>query len=106
MSESNAQAQPIRPVIQVKPNQALIIGRIVSTRSSESGVHRTIINSAAPDQFSYPGKHEVSSTRRLGKPGDEIRVLCSVSGYSGKYTDKKTGEEIHTVNNALSVIEE
>lgn len=100
-------AQALRPVAtqSVKANQVFIVGRVHSSRK-RNNVYRTIVNSASPDSFSHPGKHEITSSRHLGKPGEEVRVLCSCDGYAGKFTDKESGEVIQTVNNSLTAIEE
>lgn len=92
------------PSLSVKPGQALIVGRVAEFRRTENGTVLTIIQTPAPDSFSHPGCHEVSSKHIIGKPGEECRVLVQLSGYRRTYTDKH-GERIATVDNRIQAVD-
>ncbi len=86
-------------------NQALVMGRIQDVRRTENGGVYTIIASPAPDSFSHPGQHLVSSSRLLGKPGEDVKIRVQLGGYRRTYTDKH-GEKVATVDNSLRAIED
>lgn len=88
----------------LQPGQALIVGRVSEVKKTENAVY-TIIQTPAPDSYSHPGNHEVSSRRLIGKPGEDVRVLVQLSGYRRTYKDKH-GENCVTVDNRLNVVEE
>lgn len=96
--------EQVKPSQSMKPGQAFIIGRIAEVKRTENATY-TIIQTPAPDAYSHPGNHEVSSRRLLGKPGEEIRVLVQLTGYRRSYTDKH-GERQSTVDNRLNAVEE
>lgn len=82
-------------------NQAMLSGRVASARKTESGNWLTIINSPAPDAYSHPGQHEVSSASKIGVPGDDIKVRVQLSGFKRSYKNKE-GETVYTVDNRLT----
>lgn len=93
-----------KPRQSLKPGQAFIIGRVSEVKRSENATY-TIIQTPAPDAFSHPGNHEVSSSRLIGKPGEDIEVVVQLGGYRRSYKNKH-GETVATVDNVLRVVEE
>lgn len=78
---------------QVKPNQALIVGRIQEVRKGQ-GEFYTVIKMPTVDEYSSSEPVEVSSKSRLGNPGEDVRVLVQLGGYirTAEVKDKETGE--------------
>lgn len=101
-----AESQPIQqaPRQSLKPGQCLLVGRISDVKRTENACY-TIIQTPAPDQFSHPGNHEVTSRRMLGKPGEDVQVLVELKGYRRTYKNKH-GENVVTVDNVLSSLED
>ena len=93
-----------RQTPSLKPGQALIIGRISEVKRTENRTY-TIIQTPAPDSFSHPGNHEVTSNRLIGKPGEDVRVVVNLSGFRRSYKNKH-GETVYTVDNVLNVADE
>ncbi|GHD66100.1 hypothetical protein [Jeongeupia chitinilytica] len=94
----------------LKPNQALLAGRVNAVRKADEYVY-TEITLPAPDEYTSPQSVEVRSRKRLGQVGEtiETRVLCG--GYRGKpfqFTDKETGErhQRRPVLNVYSALED
>lgn len=101
----SAEPQSIqRPTPSLKPGQALIVGRVAEVKRTENAVY-TIIQTPAPDAFSHPGNHEVLSSRLLGKPGEDVRVIVTLGGYRRTYKNKH-GENQVTVDNVLRASDE
>lgn len=89
---------------QLKPGQALLVGRISDVKRTDKAVY-TIVQTPAPDSYSSPGNHEIMSTRMIGKPGEDVRVIVSLGGYRRNYTDKH-GERQTAVDNVLRLVDE
>lgn len=85
-------------------NQSMISGRVASARKTSSNNWLTIINSPAPDAYSHPGQHEVSSAAKIGVPGEDVKVRVQLSGFKRNYKNAE-GETVYTVDNRLTVIE-
>lgn len=101
------------PVPSLPIGQVQVAGRIVHvrgyrTRQGERAASH-IIKTPAPDQFTSPGTLEVHAGRKLGDPGDDVSVLCRLTGFGRSYqvTDPETGEKrsIQTADLRLSVID-
>lgn len=88
----------------LKAGQALLIGRVAEVRRTENAVY-TIINTPAPDSFSHPGSHLVTSKRLIGKPDEDVRVTVQLKGYNRSYRNAH-GETVRTVDNQLQAVEE
>jgi len=88
----------------LKAGQALIVGRVSEVKRTDSATY-TIIQTPAPDSFSHPGNHEVTSTRLIGKPGEDVRVVVNLGGYRRTYKNKH-GENVATVDNVLRLADE
>lgn len=92
---------------QMKPNQTLVMGRINHSAPFElkgQRMHETRIAIAAVDQYSMPGAVLVQSTYKLGAVGDDVKVLCDVSGFPDSFTDRQ-GEVKQTARNILRASE-
>jgi len=85
--------------------QVWIRGRIKSSVQSEKGWYTQIV-SPSPDEYSMPGVHDVSSTRSLGRPGNEIEILCHLSGFTKAGQNTRTGETFTITRNTLRIVEE
>lgn len=75
----------------VKANQAFVKGRIDATGTFEVAgkrLHEARVKIAAADEFSHPGAVMVQTTYKLGSPGDDISILCEVTGFASTWTDK------------------
>lgn len=102
---SEVATQATKP--QMKPNQTLVVGRINYTGTFESNgqrVHEARVAIAAPDQFSMPGAVMVQSSYKLGAMGEDVKVLCDVTGFPDRFTDR-LGEVRQTARNTLRVAE-
>ena len=92
---------------QMKPNQTLIVGRINYTGTFEANgqrVHEARVAIAAPDQYSMPGAVMVQSSYKLGAVGEDVKVLCDVTGFPDRFTDRQ-GEVKQTARNTLRASE-
>ena len=94
-------AKPRQPL---KPGQACIVGRVAEVKRSENATY-TIVQTPAPDAFSHPGNHEVTSAKSFGRPGDDVEIIVQLGGYRRSYKNKH-GETVATVDNVLRVVEE
>jgi hypothetical protein len=97
------------PKQQMRPNQVLIVGRINylgGFDSSGKRVHEARIAIPAADQFSHPGAVMVQSSYRLGSIGDDVRVLCEVTGFPDRWTDRTTSEIKQTARIVLRALEQ
>lgn len=93
---------------QVGANQAVVVGRINHTGTFQANgkpVHEARVAIAAPDQYSMPGAVLIQSSYKLGSVGEDVRVLCAVTGFPDKWSDKNTGEVKQTARNVLRVVE-
>jgi hypothetical protein len=82
----------------MKANETLIMGRINHVSPLERDgkrVFETRVAIPSADLYSMPGAVVVQSLQKLGSPGDDVRVLCTVTGIPDKWTDK-AGEIKHT----------
>ncbi|MFJ2989650.1 hypothetical protein ACIPF8_17430 [Collimonas sp. NPDC087041] len=98
---SEAPKQPLRP------NQAVIVGRIDNVRQFEVQGKRTFetrVIQAAVDQYSSPSAVAVMSHTKLGNPGDDVQALVSVAGFRDNYKDREGGT-VQTARNTLRVVE-
>lgn len=101
---ANPEVTPIGKAPALTFNQAMIAGRVASARKTDSGNWLTIINSPAPDAYSHPGQHEVSSAAKLGAPGEDVKVRVQLSGFKRSY-ENKHGDTVYTVDNRLTAVE-
>jgi hypothetical protein len=73
---------------QVSVNHVVVAGRVERFRDweSDSGTsgYVTIVKLPAPDEYSSAQTVEVSSRKKLGKQGDEIKQLCRLGGFLKK----------------------
>jgi hypothetical protein len=91
----------------LKPNQAVIIGRIDNVRTFDVQGKRTFetrVIQPAPDQFTSPSAVALMSHNKLGNAGDDVNVLVSVAGFRDNYKDKE-GVSVQTARNTLRVVE-
>lgn len=75
----------------LKPNQAFVKGRIDAVGTFEVAgkrLHESRVKIAAADEFSHPGAVMVQTTYKLGQAGDDISLLCEVTGFASSWTDK------------------
>lgn len=93
-----------RPNPSLKPGQALIVGRVSEVKKTDTAIY-TIIQTPAPDAYSHPGNHEVTSTRMLGRPGEDVRIIVNLGGFRRSYKNKH-GETVYTVDNVLRAADE
>lgn len=103
----NAVVQAVAPS-SIKQNQALIVGRIEGMREwdgADSSGYVTKVRLPAPDEYSSAALVEVSTKRKLGKEGEEIKVLCSVSGWLKRGVSLVTKEPYEIVNMRLTAVE-
>lgn len=76
-----------------------IAGRVTHRRrykTREGAVgYSFIIKTPAPDAFTSPGTLEVHSSMVLGEVGEDVHVVCRLSGYGRSYnvTDPDTGDK-------------
>jgi hypothetical protein len=92
----------------IKPNQAMIAGRINYVGGFEMNgkrVHEARVAIAAADQYSMPGAVMVQSSYKLGAVGDDVRVMVEITGFPDRFTNKASGEVTQTARNTLRVIE-
>ncbi len=88
MSASNVAAVP---AAKVEANQVLVQGRVEDVREWESGDtsgYVTTVKLPAADQYSSAATVEVSSRRKIGKGGEEIRILCNLGGFRKRVNGK------------------
>lgn len=102
---ANPEVTAIGKTPALQANQAFVVGRVSEVRKTEKAVY-TIVKTPAPDAYTHPGQHELVSSRIIGKPGEDVRVCVQLAGYGRTYKDKKTGDDIRTVDNTLRVIED
>jgi hypothetical protein len=89
-------------------NKAMICGRIDSVRSypTQNGDrYETRVIQPAADEFSSPSSVGITSKKRIGAKGDDVKVVVDVAGFKDSFTDKKTGEVIQTARNVLYAVE-
>ena len=106
----SAEVQPLQGQSESKkrsvlPGQVWIHGRVREVERNDKGVF-TEIQSAAADEYSMPGLHEVQSKRQIGRPGEVVTVLCQCGGYRITGRNVKTGESFKATRNTLRLIEE
>lgn len=102
MSSVQAVAAPA----SIKANEVLVSGRIDDVRDWESGDsagYVTRLRLPAADEYSSAATIEVSSRRKLGKAGEEIRVHCRLGGFLKRGKGQNGSYEL--VNMRLTVIE-
>lgn len=93
---------------QMKPNEAMVIGRINHLGTFEAQgkrVHEARVAIAAPDKYSMPGAVLLQSSYKLGNVGDEVQVHVAVGGFPDSWKDGKTGEVKQTARIVLRVVE-
>jgi len=100
----NATSQPVKSGFGAVSSRLCNLRR-VGTRQSEKGWYTQIV-SPSPDEYSMPGVHDVSSTRSLGRPGNEIEILCHLSGFTKAGQNTRTGETFTITRNTLRIVEE
>ena len=93
-----------------KPGTLWLTGRIQSTQQVGTDkenfpIIETIMVTPAPDAYSHPGNHEVTSTRMLGRPGEDVRIIVNLGGFRRSYKNKH-GETVYTVDNVLRAADE
>ncbi|WP_027469109.1 hypothetical protein [Deefgea rivuli] len=96
--------------LSLKPNQALLFGRIHSVRRADDFTY-TEVTLPAVDQYTPPNSVEIRSKKRLGQAGETIEALVTCGGYRAKsfqYLDKETGEKVtrRPTVNVYSAVEE
>lgn len=93
-----------RSVPTLKPGQAYIVGRVSDIKKTDTAVY-TIIQTPAPDAYSHPGNHEITSTRLIGRVGEDVKVVVTLGGFRRSYMNKH-GEKVFTVDNVLRAADE
>lgn len=93
----------------LKPMQTLVHGRVEAVRTHD-GVRYTRVLTPAPDAYSRPQTVEIRSKQPLAPKGDEVKVICSLGGYTRKpfeMKDKQSGEiiKITPVDHTLDAVE-
>lgn len=99
-------SDPVK-VPALKPNQAIVIGRIAHMRTYEMQGRRTFettIIQAAPDSFSSPTRVAIQSANKLGNKDDDVTVHVQVQGYGDSYKTRD-GEVVNTARNVLRAVE-
>lgn len=99
-------SEPVK-VPALKPNQAVIIGRVAHMRTYEVQGRRTFettIIQAAADQFSSPTRVAIQSLNKLGNKDDDVQVHVHVQGYGDSYKTRE-GEVVNTARNVLKAVE-
>jgi hypothetical protein len=77
------------------PGVVRLVGRVENSRQTgtDRKTFRTLLVTPAADAFSHPSTVEVRSAGRLGTPGNEVDVLCSVIGFRNRpRKNMETGE--------------
>lgn len=90
-----------------------ITGRIRGARqhTSRDGVvgHYTLVTLPAPDSYSLPSVLEVSSTRPLGRPGEDVTVTVALHGIPRTATSKPDArghvQQWDTATNLIRAVE-
>lgn len=85
-------------------NQAVIRGRVIEVKRTESG-HYTAITLPAPDSYSKPQAVEVRSNHLLGRPQEDVTVRVAIGGYRRSYKDKM-GDTQYATNIVLIAVED
>lgn len=85
-------------------NQAVLRGRILEVKRTESAVY-TVLTLPAPDAYSKPQVVEIRSQRMIGKPNEDLTVRVSIGGYRRSYKDSH-GETQYATNIALTLADE
>jgi hypothetical protein len=80
-----SQTEPVQPI---KPAQypypvAVIEGKIVAVHDGDNQDYYEI-GGKAPDEYSLPPVWNIASTKKLGRVGDFVKILCRVGGYPRK----------------------
>lgn len=94
MSTATAEKQPT-PINSLDTMQAIIAGKVTSTRAHQGKVYTTIAI-PAKDEFSSPEVVEVRSKNRIGQDEEIVRIKCRVGGFLGKQfnvVDQVTGQQ-------------
>lgn len=104
---ATAEATPIKHAAQA--GVVKIAGKIENVTSFNNGGFATQVMLPAEDQYSMPAHVEIRSDKRLGSKGEEIDVLCAISGWPRKWSkvDKETGEQRSgtSINMVLRAVE-
>lgn len=100
-------SDPVRAVPSatqaMKPNQIMIIGRLDHVSKFENKFDH-IITTAAPDEFSKPSVLRLSSSTRLGAPGEMVKCLSVFNGWPNNY-QSKNGEPIKDAKGYFVAVE-
>lgn len=87
----------------MKPNQMMIIGRLDSV-SKYDGKFDHILTMAAVDEFSKPSVLRLSSTEKLGSPGEVVKCLATYNGWPNNY-ESKNGEKVKDARGFFVAVE-
>lgn len=101
----NAVVQAVTPS-SIKPNQVLIAGRIDGVRDWEgqdSSGYVSKVRLPAASEYDSAAIIEVSSKRKLGREGEEVKVLCTLGGWIKRGENARGKYEI--VNMRLTAVE-
>lgn len=90
--------------VEVLPGQSLLVGRCDEVKRTENGVY-TVVQTAAVDEYSMPGIHEVQSKRQFARPGEKVSVLVELAGYRRSFRGKD-GQTQQAVTNLLRLCNE
>lgn len=94
MSTATAEKQPTQ-ISQLSTMQAIVAGKVTSTRAHQGKVYTTIII-PVQDEFSSPEVVEVRSKGRIADDEQVVRIKCRVGGFLGKQfnvVDSVTGQQ-------------
>lgn len=97
----------IKPQQTLKPNHAVVVGKIDFVRSFDSQEGRLFehrLLQAAEDEYSSPQAVLVTAKNKLGQAGDECRVLVRVGGYRDSYKNRE-GDQVLTARVQLRAVE-
>lgn len=103
MSEPMQNVQPIKQ--SIKPLQTFVKGRIVSSRANPKGGFFTLVRCPAADEYSMPALLSISTKTRQGQPDDDFQGLCVLSGAPTSFSDRQTGEVVHSANHYITLVE-
>lgn len=102
-------AETVKAVPNSSPvvNQAIVLGKIIKVREwkgENTSGFATRVKLPVSDEYESSPTIEISSHRRLGREGEEIRQLVKVDGFLKRGT-KESGDKFEIVNNRLTAIE-
>ena len=96
----------------VESSLVQLAGRVQSVRRTNSQapdkITETVLILPAPNAYSSPGTVAVLSSAPIGSTGDDVQIICRVSGFARRWesrTPEGYVQTVHSANNILTFVD-